>query len=60
MGFSNTKKVKLDLVQEVLDLTQLVYKAIDVEMTNLKVLIANCLFKLEKRIFLGFCKLGVE
>lgn len=59
MGLSNTEKVKLDYIQEVLDLTQLVHKAIDVEMSNLEIFVANRLFKDEKWVLPRFCKLGV-
>ena len=59
MGLSDTEKVELCHIQEVLDLRQLVYKAIDVEMSNLKIFVSNRLFKDEKWILLGFCRLDV-
>lgn len=59
MGLSNTEKVKLDCMQEVLDLTQFVHKTIDIKMPSLKIFDTNRLFKDEKRILPGFSKLGV-
>lgn len=59
MGLSNAKKIKLDQVQEVLNLTQLVHKAINIEMTNLKVFVFKRLFKDLKRILLGFFRTDI-
>ena len=59
MGLSDTKKIKLDHIQEVLNLTQLVHKAINVKMTNVKVFVSKRMFKDKKRILMGFCKVDV-
>ena len=59
MGLSDAKKINLDQVQEVLNLTQLVHEAINVEMTNLKVIVSKRSFKDEKWILLGLRQIDI-